>query len=239
MHQKTKFCLAVLFIFSFITAHAGGTECPSHSPRQQMKNMMKNILDDNQRFREDPAHNDEYYKNLTEGQCPRATIIACADSRVQTINFDLDPVNDVFFIRNIGNQLETCLGSVDYGVNHLPSTALLVFIGHSKCGAVTAVTKGTDGLQDSIQSELSPMCVIHKTPNPTDEQIEENVRHNVRNQVNKAYHRYRERVESGSLWIVGGVYDFTPEGKGLFEVVQVNTHIDEEYINNFLEEIEN
>ncbi len=81
-------------------------------------------------------------------QVPHALVLGCSDARapIERI-FDQSP-NDLFVIRVAGNVLGTeCLGSIDYAVQNLKeSLGLLVVLGHSGCGAVTA----------AVDSYLSP-----------------------------------------------------------------------------------
>jgi carbonic anhydrase len=81
-------------------------------------------------------------------QVPFALVLGCSDARapIERI-FDTVP-NEVFVIRVAGNVLGTeCLGSIDYAVRHLQhSLKLLVVLGHSGCGAVSA----------AVDSYLSP-----------------------------------------------------------------------------------
>jgi carbonic anhydrase len=73
-------------------------------------------------------------------QTPFALVLGCSDARapIERI-FDQSP-NDLFVIRVAGNVLGVeCLGSIDYAVNQLgASLKLLVVLGHSSCGAVSA-----------------------------------------------------------------------------------------------------
>ena len=71
------------------------------------------------------AHNAAFFQELAKGQHPRATVVTCSDSRVQTNTLDKTPESDLFVVRNIGNQLATAKGSVQYGVNHLASSLLI------------------------------------------------------------------------------------------------------------------
>jgi carbonic anhydrase len=229
------FLFLFLVIGSFGNGYAGGPS--SGDSFQQMRNMMKNILGDNQAFQNDPAHTDAYFKRLAAGQSPRSTVISCSDSRVQTACFDQFPMSDIFFVRNIGNQLEPNAGSIDYGVLHLKSP-LLLFLGHSSCGAVQAATKGTEGLEKPIQKELETLQVLHKTPNPTEMQIRENIYYNVHAQVDRAFTKYKNLIDEKKLWVVGAVYDFTPTGKGSLQVIQVNDQIDRKAIESFLNDVE-
>jgi len=76
----------------------------------------------------------------TPAQTPFALVLGCSDARVPIEQvFDQSP-NDLFVIRVAGNVLGVeCLGSIDYAVSHLgKSLKLVVVLGHSSCGAVTA-----------------------------------------------------------------------------------------------------
>jgi carbonic anhydrase len=81
-------------------------------------------------------------------QVPYGLVLGCSDARapIERI-FDTAP-NELFVIRVAGNVLGTeCLGSIDYAVQNLKqSLRLLVVLGHSGCGAVTA----------AVDSYLSP-----------------------------------------------------------------------------------
>jgi carbonic anhydrase len=73
-------------------------------------------------------------------QTPFALVLGCSDARVPIeIIFDQSP-NDLFVVRVAGNVLGVeCLGSIDYAVSHLSgSLKLVVVLGHSACGAVSA-----------------------------------------------------------------------------------------------------
>jgi carbonic anhydrase len=80
-------------------------------------------------------------------QTPYALALGCSDARVPIeLIFDQSP-NDLFVIRVAGNVLGTeCLGSIDYAVANLgKSLKLVVVLGHTACGAVSAAV-------DSYQS---------------------------------------------------------------------------------------
>ncbi len=67
-------------------------------------------------------------------------MLGCSDARVPIEQiFDQSP-NDLFVIRVAGNVLGVeCLGSIDYAVNQFGGgLKLLVVLGHSTCGAVSA-----------------------------------------------------------------------------------------------------
>jgi carbonic anhydrase len=72
-------------------------------------------------------------------QAPFAVVVGCSDARapVEAI-FDL-AFNTLFVVRVAGNVLGTeCLGSIDFAVRNLKGVRLIVALGHSQCGAVSA-----------------------------------------------------------------------------------------------------
>lgn len=71
---------------------------------------------------------------------PYALVLGCSDARAPIEKIFDQSLNDLFVIRVAGNVLGTeCLGSIDYAVRNLgESLALIVVLGHTGCGAVTA-----------------------------------------------------------------------------------------------------
>jgi carbonic anhydrase len=73
-------------------------------------------------------------------QAPIGIVLGCSDARVPLeLVFDTGP-NQLFVVRVAGNVLgDECLGSIEYAVhNFQDSLRLLVVLGHTGCGAVTA-----------------------------------------------------------------------------------------------------
>ena len=93
----------------------------------------------------------ELREQLNAGQHPFAVVLCCSDSRVAPeIIFD-QKLGDLFVIRNAGNVIDKhVLGSIEYAVEHL-GTSLVVVMGHSCCGAVTATRLG-ETLPDNIMA---------------------------------------------------------------------------------------
>ncbi len=149
------------------------------------------------------------------GQHPIATVISCSDSRVPPeILFD-EGIGDLFVIRVIGN-----IGSVDeagsaeYGVEHL-ETPLLVVLGHTKCGAVTAAVTHAEvhGSIPPLLAHINPSVRITKHNHPGlkgEELIAAAVETNVFHSIQELFNRsriIRHRVSSGNLKVVGAIYD--------------------------------
>lgn len=92
------------------------------------------------------------------GQNPFAVVVGCADSRVPPeVLFD-QGIGDLFVIRVAGNVVDDfVLGSVEYAVAHL-GTPLVMVLGHSSCGAVTATVEGGshDGAIGSLIDAIAP-----------------------------------------------------------------------------------
>jgi len=73
-------------------------------------------------------------------QRPFAAVLGCADARVPVELIFNEGPNDLFVVRVAGNTLgEDVRGSLKYALEHLgESLKLIVVLGHSGCGAVTA-----------------------------------------------------------------------------------------------------
>lgn len=168
------------------------------------------------------SHNTAFFKELSKGQHPRATVVTCSDSRVHTNMLDKTPEGDLFMIRNIGNQMSTAKGSVQYGVNHLGSS-LLLFIGHSSCGAVKAANGDYSTLEEPIRKELDTINIAKGGA------IIEGVKTNVNNQVAAALKEFADKVKKGQLLVVGAVYDFDDDmkqGAGSLNIINMNGETD-------------
>jgi len=76
-------------------------------------------------------------------QQPFAVVLACSDARVPTELIFNQACNALFVVRVAGGVLGSeCLGSIDYALEHLrASVRVVVVLGHSGCGAVTAAVE--------------------------------------------------------------------------------------------------
>lgn len=168
------------------------------------------------------AHKATFFQELAKRQHPRATVVTCSDSRVHTNMLGNTPEGDLFMVRDIGNQLATAKGSVQYGVNHLASS-LLIFIGHSSCGAINAASGDYSTLEDPIKKELDTISISKGGSNI------DGVKINVNNQVAAALKEFADKVKGGELLVVGAVYDFTDDmkqGAGKLNIINVNGDTD-------------
>jgi carbonic anhydrase len=180
------------------------------------KDILREITQSNRAFmrKNGPAH----FGHFADSQHPRATVVTCSDSRVHTHALDATPDGDLFMVRNIGNQIATAEGSVEYGVHHL-HTPLLLIVGHVACGAIKAASGDYSKESPSIQRELDTIQI------PKGDAGLNSVKLNINNQVRMAMGKFEEDVISGHLTVVGAVYDFKNEmrqGLGKLNVVNVN-----------------
>lgn len=82
--------------------------------------------------------------SMVEGKAalhsPFALVLGCSDARAPIELIFQQTCNDLFVIRVAGNVLGVeCLGSIEYAVTQLAeSLKLVVVLGHTNCGAVTA-----------------------------------------------------------------------------------------------------
>jgi len=167
-----------------------------------------------------------YFEKFHDIQEPRVTMVLCSDSRVQVDNFSQGAENDIFVVRNIGNQFVTTQGSMDYGVNIL-KTPVLIFIGHCNCGAIKAALGDYSQLALPIQKELDTLD-LKGALNDKD-----GVALNVHYQVDQALADFKDRVGVHSLVVLGAVYDFRNDygyGEGKLIIVNLNGERDPEKI---------
>ena len=128
------------------------TAAPSAPSAQQI---WADLLEGNRRFVANaPKFRDlaGLRRGLTEAQHPKAIVLACSDSRVAPeLLFD-QSLGDLFVIRSAGNVADAIgVGSIEYAVDHLGSSVLVV-LGHTKCGAVTAACSGEKMPSANLQS---------------------------------------------------------------------------------------
>jgi carbonic anhydrase len=173
------------------------------------------ILGDNKEHM-DTIKRDEY-KIFETVQTPRATVVMCSDSRVQTKAITSMDVNDLFVVRNIGNQVINSSGSIEFGIRFLKTPVLLI-IGHSGCGAVEAVVNGTDVQNGCIERELETIDVEGECLNDA-------ILQNVHGQVRTSIRKFKKLIQDQKLVVIGAIYDFQDTYKrGLGRLIIINVN---------------
>ncbi|MCK9294724.1 MAG: carbonic anhydrase [Desulfobulbaceae bacterium] len=206
-------------------AHGGGHGAAAAQPEIPASVIMREVIEGNEKFKMN--HESKYFDLFQDSQVPVLTVVTCSDSRVHTNLFGIVPDNNIFVVRNIGNQVANSEGSVDYGVMHLP-TKILMILGHSSCGAVKAAMGDYSGEAPAIKKELDPLKPVIALDDQSGEFKErwaKNVERNVDYQVNYSMKLYDEKVSHGDLVVVGAVYDFNDiygQGRGSLIITNIN-----------------
>jgi len=93
-------------------------------------------------------------REVAGAQRPRAVVLTCSDSRVPPeVLFD-QGIGDLFVVRVAGNVANNDqIASSEYALEHFNSPVLVV-LGHSQCGAVSAVVNG-----DAVPKDIARMVV--------------------------------------------------------------------------------
>lgn len=189
--------------------------------------IIRQIVSGNQNFMN--SHNDDYHAPYSSKQNPVITLVSCSDSRVQVNSILPDAVNRIFKIENIGNQVITAEGSVEYGVHHL-RTPVLMILGHSDCGAIKAAMKGFEKESDSIKRELNSLKPAIKgiiNENSFNSEVTDNVLTNIDYQVKICCEKFEDLIAQNKLTVLGAYYDFNNDfkkGKGRLIIVNVNNN---------------
>ena len=135
---------------------------------------------------------------VVSGQRPIATILGCSDSRVPVeVVFD-QGFGDLFVIRVAGNIVAPSqVGSVEFAAERL-GTRLVVVLGHTRCGAVTATLEdlqrpasNQSWNMNSIVSRIRPSVeglLATELKHDHERLIGHAVRANVRASVNQLRH---------------------------------------------------
>jgi len=212
-------------------------EAEKEEPLALTRAFLREAFADNESYME---RGDKFFAAFADKQTPRATVVTCADSRVQSQAWDGTPENDDFTIRDIGNQVQNVEGSVEYGVAHL-HTPLLLVVGHTGCGAVKAAMGDISKLSEPIRHELEHLQVPAADPDKAaDAAWAEAVVANVNHQVAFSLKRFAHEVHEGKLTVVGAVYDFRNDlgqGMGKLVVVNVNGNADSERMASFVDAV--
>lgn len=145
------------------------------------------------------------------GQAPYAVVITCSDSRVAPEVLFHTTMGELFTIRTAGNVVDTFeIGSVEYGAEHL-GAPLVVVMGHSNCGAVSAaVSGGAEGSIQNIVDEITPSVTEAKKTETEESAIcalAEDL--NIQNTIQKlrASTILNHLESEGKVKIIGAKYD--------------------------------
>jgi carbonic anhydrase len=152
-------------------------------------------------------------------QDPFAIILGCSDSRVPAeIVFD-QGLGDLFVIRVAGNIVAPSqIGSIEFAVEQF-GTPLVVVLGHSKCGAVSAAISAAEKHEKRHSNNVLSIVnriIPHVAPllgtdlkNKPEQLLSASIRANILASTNSLRHGSQlleELLEKGKLKIVGAEY---------------------------------
>jgi len=189
---------------------------PAVTPDQALQQLTEGNLRFQSSMSEHPhLDQDRRCLTFTGGQHPVAAVLSCSDSRAPVeLLFD-QGVGDLFTIRVAGNVADVDeIATIEYGVGHL-HTPLIVVLGHTKCGAVTAVVDGAQlhGNLELLTDNIKPAAAAAKQAHPNlngpalvSQAIQANVWQSVADLLAKS-DEVRAAVQSGQVKIIGAVYD--------------------------------
>ena len=180
---------------------------------------MKRLFEGNQRFADGksrhPHEARDWRLTLESGQHPFAAVLGCADSRAcPELLFD-QGFGDLFVVRVAGNIVDVDVAaSLEYAVDHL-DTKLVVVLGHSNCGAVTATL---DHLAESATEPDEIVSLLYRIEPALDGLPQDLPRQNlislaVEKNVRFAVKRLtqipdlRKSTRTRQVRVVGAVYD--------------------------------
>jgi carbonic anhydrase len=170
---------------------------------------------------------------LAAGQQPFAAILGCSDSRVPVeIVFD-QGLGDLFVIRVAGNIVAPSLiGSVEFAAEQF-GTRLVVVLGHSRCGAVTATldqlqrpkenqSRNLRSIVDLVRPSVEPLLATRGSID-REALIEEAVRANIRASVRHLRHGsaiIEHLIQNDGLMVVGAKYSLETGEVDFFDEIE-------------------
>jgi len=215
--QRISLAMLILIVAA---ALASPTLATSANPGVSADEAMRVLKAGNARYVEaklQHPHQDQARRAMTaaQGQHPLATVLTCSDSRVPAeIIFD-QGIGDLFVVRVAGNVAATDeIGSSEYAVDHL-AAPLVVVLGHSQCGAVTALVDDTR-LPPNIANLVAPIKpAVDKAreANPQaakDVLLKAAITDNVWQAMEDMLRQspiIREKVRDNQVQVVGALYD--------------------------------
>ena len=219
--MKRILCLATIFLVCLsLNAQQPATSHDSHHAAAagppSADAVWGNLMDGNKRFVAGTLKGRKIVslrQSLAASQHPNVVVLTCSDSRVSPeLLFD-QSLGDLFVVRSAGNIADAIgVGSIEYAVEHLGSSVLVV-LGHTKCGAVTAACSGekmpTSNLQ-AIVDKIGPAVTQAKGSGTGDAMIETAIKDNVHqsaHDVMASSEVLRHFKDDGKLTVIEAEYD--------------------------------
>ena len=244
--KKTSLPLILCLLLTCIIAFAGCSGDPKEQKPSPDK-ALQMLKDGNDRFTRGESQHPHLDKarliqagKEDQGDHAYATIITCSDSRVPVEAIFDAGIMDIFVIRVAGNVCDTDeVGSIEYGLAHV-NTPVMVVLGHTQCGAVTAVTRAINGHGHAMEKNIPQLVdniepavrrAMEQYPHLKGDEIiplaiEENVWTGIRDLFMKSP-ATREIVKAGKAKVVGAIYDVSNGKVSWFEDAKVDNILQE------------
>jgi carbonic anhydrase len=216
MWSRFAITAAAVLIFAAVQVTAASAAAATGAPAMKPDQALAQLMAGNERFQKDttghPLLHAKRRAELVGGQTPFAIILSCSDSRVPPeLIFD-QGLGGLFVVRLAGNTVTRAgLESIDYGVEHLGASLIMV-LGHDSCGAVKgALTECAGKPAAKLPEIFANICPAVSEANKRggDNLESRAIDLNVTNQVRMLEHSalFKKRIANGSLKIVGGRYN--------------------------------
>ena len=220
VRQAVNFWICVCF--AIVAAIANASEPTSVNTDDGLKR----LLDGNARFvagKSDELNGSQLIERrvaLAKDQKPFAVIVSCSDSRVPPELIFNVGLGEVFVVRTAGEVVDAiALGSIEYAVEHLGSS-LIVVLGHQRCGAVAAAVSGSNetGKIPDVLKAIAP--AVEETKGKAGDPIDNAVRANavdIAKRLQSTSPIIAPRVLSGKVKVVAARYDLDTGGVELLK----------------------
>ncbi len=207
INTANQICVLVTLMLSISLSNYGQVEADS---------ALKKLKEGNLRFvnqkSNHPNQTSERLKEVESKQKPFAIIVGCSDSRVPSeIIFD-QGLGDLFIVRTAGQVSSyASWGSIEFA-NAVLGSKLIVVLGHTKCGAVSAACKVPDvpGHIVTLINAIKPAAEI--AAKMKGDTVENAVKVNVAMQVKQLKSLepvLTKALKNGNLKVVGAVYNLS------------------------------
>lgn len=145
---------------------------------------------------------------LCTGQSPGAAIVACSDSRTAPEIVFRQGLGEVFTVRVAGNTVtgNQAMGSIQFAVDVL-GVQLVMVLGHSKCGAVTAACGGAQLPQAELATLVTDLSAHIDEYGGMSDRVDECAIQNVQAQVAYIEEDLARRGVADPPLVVGAFYD--------------------------------
>lgn len=178
---------------------------------------LQRLIDGNRRYAADEPPEDMHSHAVSrrlsiDDQRPFAVVLGCSDSRVPVEIVFNQGLGDLFVIRVAGNILnDHVIGSIEYAIEMF-GCPLIMVLGHSNCGAVTAAVGAVSSGRDPQARIATIVDAIRPSVQPVrdrEDPIETAIAHNVRSVTSTLQQTEPIIATARSLAraaVVGGVY---------------------------------